>query len=342
MLEQAAKKKKRRQGLLFWRLKCFHFHDMEKKFELLWTVNFAWQNELIIKWGLSVNEGKKIRYAAFWGKTKLSGRVSFLLFLLVAFSPPAPDPTPLLFLFSLPCSSAPQLTHNHTFPLFYIFLPLLASPPSLAVSIQHFKQGLQQSVISVPVWLGAVEAITVVTVDTVLRALVFVDQIQSLVQHLGRESCSRRREAPVWLLLLPPGGGGPVYGMGLLQGWWLPIKCRLQETQEGQGRGGWIRKLFSFLHRVGRGGGLSYLCLLRWMGLCRLLVQERKKRNMFSTHWHKNDPKSLHPNTDDITVSHFVWFLEKFCITVGHVWEKKKINQDLKYLDSETVTVFVL
>lgn len=91
-----------------------------------------------------------------------------------------------------------------------------------------------------PVRLDAVEAITVVTVDTVLGALVLVDHVQSLVQHLRRESCCRGRDAPVWLQL-PPGGGGPGCGLWLREGRVLPVKGRLKEAQKGQGGGGgWV------------------------------------------------------------------------------------------------------
>ena len=146
----------------------------------------------------------------------------FPVFLLVSSTPLMPDPIPLLSLLSSPCSSAPQPTHNHASFLAYFFLlfspplpspPLLSSPllppgPSLAVVIYHVKQGLQQSVVSVPVRLGVVEAISVVAVDTVLWAPVLVDHVQSLVQHLRGESRRRWREAPARLRLLP-GGGGP-------------------------------------------------------------------------------------------------------------------------------------
>lgn len=122
-------------------------------------------------------------------------------------------------------------------------IPLLSSlllfRPSLAGITYHFKQGLQQSVISVPVGLGAVEAISVVTVDMVLRASVFVDHIQSLVQHLRGESCCRNREAPARLLF--PHGGGEHTGhrLGLPQGRSLPVKGCLKETQQGhRGDGG--------------------------------------------------------------------------------------------------------
>lgn len=127
-------------------------------------------------------------------------------------------------------------------PPYLISSPLLSSPflssrLSLAVIIYHLKQGLQQSVISVPVWLGAVEAISVVTVDTVLGSPVLVDQVQSLVQRLRGESCCGRREAPARLLLLPQGGGGLGYGLGLLQGGGLPVEGCLEEAKQGQGGG---------------------------------------------------------------------------------------------------------
>lgn len=85
-----------------------------------------------------------------------------------------------------------------------------------------------------PVRLGAVEAVTVVTVDTVLRAPVLVDHVQSLVQLLRRESRSRGREALAQLLLLPPGLGN---GLRLLQRWGLLVEGRLQETQQSKGGG---------------------------------------------------------------------------------------------------------
>lgn len=81
-----------------------------------------------------------------------------------------------------------------------------------------------------PVGFVAVEAISVVTVETVLRAPVFVDHIQSLVQHLRGESCRRNRQALAWLWF--PGGGGEYTGdrLGLPQGRSLPVKCCLKET----------------------------------------------------------------------------------------------------------------
>ncbi len=87
-----------------------------------------------------------------------------------------------------------------------------------------------------PVGFGAVEVIGVIIVDTVLRAPVLVDQVQSLIQCVRGESCCRGREAAA-RLLLPPGGGGPDCRLGLLQGRGLPVEGRLKETQQGQGGG---------------------------------------------------------------------------------------------------------
>lgn len=55
------------------------------------------------------------------------------------------------------------------------------SAPSLPIISQHVEQCLQETVISVPVGLGAIEPIAVVAVQAVLFALVLVDPIQSLV-----------------------------------------------------------------------------------------------------------------------------------------------------------------
>lgn len=163
-------------------------------------------------------KSEKIRYAAFWGKTELSGRVLFSVFLhFIASSIARSHPSASFFPSSCPLWS-------------YIFLRLFLLPllpsPSLAIIIYHLKQGLQQSVVSVPVRLVAVEAIRVVAVDTVLGASVLVDQVQSLVQRLRGEPCCGRREAPA-RLLLPPGG----CRLGLLQGRGLPVEGRLKEAQ---------------------------------------------------------------------------------------------------------------
>lgn len=145
-------------------------------------------------------------------------------------SPLMPDRCSLSFL-----RLVPLLPNQHMLP------PLLSSPlcpwPSLALLADHLEQGLQQSVISVPVRLVAVEAIGVVTVDIVLGAPVPVDHIQSLVQCLRGESRHRDGEASPWLLF-PPSGGPPASGLGLLQGGRQPVEGHLKETQQGLRGGG--------------------------------------------------------------------------------------------------------
>lgn len=92
---------------------------------------------------------------------------------------------------------------------------------SLLVISKHIKEGLQQSVISVLVWLGSVEAVAVVTKQAAVRTPVPVQLIQGLVQllrrdpfvqrDLGRSSHRARRNRRA-----------------------LPVKGRLEEAKERQ------------------------------------------------------------------------------------------------------------
>lgn len=223
----------------------------------IWTLCTEWRNlniclqKVIGKWRLIG------QICSILGGTTEQEELSLFLYLFSSSSPSA---------WSQPSSFhlVPQLPNQQPLPL---RSPHCSVRLSLAGIVEHLKQGLEQTVISVPVRLGAVEAVTVVTVDTVLGAPVLVDHVQSLVQLLRRESRSRGREALAQLLLLPPGLGN---GLRLLQRWGLPVEGRLQETQQSKGGGeGWIWGFFDLLLWVIR-RGLGILSLLR-LGLCWLL-----------------------------------------------------------------------
>lgn len=112
----------------------------------------------------------------------------------------------------------------------------LLTPPSILLLfiVYHLEKGLQQPVVSVPVRLGSVEAISVVAVDIVLGACVLVDHVQSLVQGLRGQPCRWTTEVG---LLLPPGGRCPDWWR-VLQGRALPVEGRLEEAQQSHGGGG--------------------------------------------------------------------------------------------------------
>lgn len=182
---------------------------------------------------------------------------------------PSSTTSPLLSLHSLPCSSAAQ--HN---TCFVFSVKYLLSPPSILLLFisYHLEQGLQQPVVSVPVRLGPVEAISVVTVDIVLRASVLVDHVQSLVQGLRRQPGRRGLEV---LLLVPPGGRRPGW-WGLLQGRALAVEGRLKEAQQGHGGGGGeVGGCLGLFVRQKRLRGLLDLCLWRWRDVLDLLLSRQ-------------------------------------------------------------------
>lgn len=146
--------------------------------------------------------------------------------------PPRPHPCFLSFLCLVP------LLHNTTHASFFSPVKYLLSPPLTVLLLfvaYHLEQRLQQPVVSVPVRLGPVEAISVVAVDIVLRATVLVDPVQSLVQGLRRQPGRRRAEER---LQVPPGGRCPGWWRRMLQGGALPVEGRLEEAQQGHGGGG--------------------------------------------------------------------------------------------------------
>lgn len=145
---------------------------------------------------------------------------------------------------------------------FYFLFSTSSAPPSILLPLiaDHLEKGLQQPVVSVPVRLGPVEAVSVVAVHIVLGTPVLVEHVQSLEQRLGGQP---RRGTTEVGLLTPPGGGRPDGGR-LLRGGALPVEGRLEEAQQGHGGGGggfWAR-LGVFLRL-----GLFGLCLWRWRGL---------------------------------------------------------------------------
>lgn len=143
----------------------------------------------------------------------------------------------------------------------------------LAIIAEHFKQGLQQPVVSVSVRLGAVKTVGVVAVDIVFSALVLVDHIQSLVQGLRREPGGNGWWVVTGLLLLlPPDGRG--FGRRLellLQSWSLPVKGRLQQTQQGYGGRGWRFWFSGLVFGDGKSWALRGSCFWRWQRLRGLL-----------------------------------------------------------------------
>lgn len=182
---------------------------------------------------------------------------------------PSSTTSPLLSLLSLPCSSAAQ--HD---TCFFFSVKYLLSPPSILLLFisYHLEQGLQQPVVSVPVRLGPVEAISVVTVDIVLGASVLVDHVQSLVQGLRWQPGRRGLEV---VLLVPPGGRRPGW-WGVLQGRALAVEGRLKEAQQGHGGGGGEvgGRLGLFVGQK-RLRGLLDLCLWRWRGVLDLLLSRQ-------------------------------------------------------------------
>lgn len=183
---------------------------------------------------------------------------------------PSSTTSPLLFLLSLPCSSAAQ--HN---TCFFFSVKYLLSPPSILLLFisYHLEQGLQQPVVSVPVRLGPVEAISVVTVDIVLGASVLVDHVQSLVQGLRRQPGRRGLEVGP---LVPPDGRHPEW-WGLLQGRALAVEGRLKEAQQGHGGGGGeVGGRLGLFVRQKRLRGLLDLCLWRWRGVLDLLLSRQE------------------------------------------------------------------
>lgn len=178
---------------------------------------------------------------------------------------PSSTTSPLLPLLSLPCSSAAQ--HNTCF-----FFLLNISSILLLLLSYHLEQGLQQPVVSVPVRLGPVEAISVVTVDIVLGASVLVDHVQSLVQGLRRQPGRRGLQVG---LLVPPGGRRPGW-WGLLQARALAVEGRLKEAQQGQGGGGGeVGGRLGLFVRQKRLRGLLDLCLRRWRAVLDLLLSRQ-------------------------------------------------------------------
>lgn len=119
--------------------------------------------------------------------------------------------------------------------LLFSVLHLLTPPSTLLLLIaDHLEEGLKQTVVSVPVRLGPVEAVRVVAVDIVLGTSVLVEQVQGLVQGLGGQPCRGTTKVG---LRVPPGGRRPD-GRRLLQGGALPVEGRLEEAQQGHGGGG--------------------------------------------------------------------------------------------------------
>lgn len=69
-----------------------------------------------------------------------------------------------------------------------LYPPPSPLPPILLLVIsKHIKEGLQQPVISVPVWLDFIEVVAVVTEQAAVRTSVPVQPIQGLVQLLRRD-----------------------------------------------------------------------------------------------------------------------------------------------------------
>lgn len=143
-----------------------------------------------------------------------------------------PPPLHSCFLSSL--CLVPLLPNQHMLLLFSV--KYLFTPPSILLLFiaDHLEKGLQQPVVSVPVRLGSVEAISVVAVDIVLGASVLVEHVQSLVQGLRGQPCPRTTEVG---LLAPPGGRRPDWWR-VMQGRALPVEGRLEEAQQGHGGGG--------------------------------------------------------------------------------------------------------
>lgn len=113
----------------------------------------------------------------------------------------------------------------------------LFTPPSILLLFiaDHLEEGLQQPVVSVPVRLGSVEAISVVAVDIVLGASVLVEHVQSLVQGLRGQPRPRTTQVG---LLAPPGGRRPDWWRAMQGCRALPVEGRLEEAQQGRGGGG--------------------------------------------------------------------------------------------------------
>lgn len=168
----------------------------------------------------------------------------------------------------------------------------LLTPASILLLFvaDHLEKGLQQPVVSVPVRLGSVEAISVVAVDIVLGASVLVDHVQGLVQGLRGQPCGGTTQVG---LLLPPGGRRPAWGRRL-QGRALPVEGRLQEAQQGHGGGGGgVGARLALVLRQERPRGLLGLRLWRRGGLLDPLLSSQTGASQGVNHTSKSTTVSL-------------------------------------------------